>query len=178
METIQVKDKKFTISITEQQIKEQIKRIASEIDRDFSGHSPLFLTVLNGAFIFAADLIREITIPCSISFVKLSSYEGTDTTGVVKEHIGLDQSIEGRDVIVVEDIIDTGLTMKFLLDRLKCMKPASLSVCTLLVKPEKSKVPLDIQYKCFEVPNDFILGYGLDYDGFGRNTKNIYTLTE
>lgn len=178
METLQVKDKKFAVSLPEAEILHQVKRVASEINRDFAGKEPLFLAILNGSFIFAADLMREITLPSQISFVKLASYAGTSSTGVVREMIGLDTNIEGRDVIIVEDIIDSGLTMKHLIDDLKRHNPQSISICTLLLKPDNLKVDLDIAYTCICIPNDFILGYGLDYDGFGRNTKDIYTVVE
>lgn len=178
METIQVKDKKFAVSIPEAEILKQVKRVAGEINRDMEGREPVFLAVLNGSFIFAADLMREVTIPSQITFVKLASYCGVSSTGAVKEMIGLNTDIAGKDVVIVEDIVDSGLTMKCLLETLGKHGPRSISVCTLLVKPEKLQVSLDIRYKCFEIPNDFILGYGLDYDGFGRNTRDIYTVVE
>lgn len=178
METIQVKDKKFVVSISEEEILNAVKRVASEINRDFSVSEPLFLAVLNGSFMFAADLMREISLPSQISFVKLASYEGMSSSGEIKERIGLDFDVQGRDVIIVEDIVDSGLTMKHLLDRLQELSPRSLSVCSLLVKPANLKADINIRYKCFEIPNDFIVGYGLDYDGFGRNTRNIYTLAD
>lgn len=178
METIQVKDKKFVVSISEEEILRQVKRVASEINRDFSVSEPLFLAVLNGSFMFAADLMREISLPSQISFVKLASYEGMASSGQIKERIGLDFDLRGRDVIIVEDIVDSGLTMKHLLDHLQNLSPRSLSVCSLLVKPGNLKADIEVRYKCFEIPNDFIVGYGLDYDGFGRNTRNIYTLAE
>lgn len=178
METIQVRDKKFAVSIPEKEILRQVKRVAEEINRDLAGREPLFLAVLNGSFIFAADLMREITLPSEISFVKLGSYSGTVSTGHISELIGLNADIKGRDVVIVEDIIDSGLTMKHLTERLIRQEPRSLSVCTLLLKPGNLKVDLDIRYSCFEIPNDFILGYGLDYDGYGRNTRNIYTVVE
>lgn len=178
METIQVKDKKFVVSISEEEILRQVKRVAFEINHDFSASEPLFLAVLNGSFMFAADLMREISLPSQISFVKLASYEGMASSGQIKERIGLDFDLRGRDVIIVEDIVDSGLTMKHLLDHLQKLLPRSLSVCSLLVKPGNLKADIEVRYKCFEIPNDFIVGYGLDYDGFGRNTRNIYTLAE
>lgn len=178
METIQVKDKKFVVSISEEEILRQVKRVAFEINHDFSASEPLFLAVLNGSFMFAADLMREISLPSQISFVKLASYEGMASSGQIKERIGLDFDLRGRDVIIVEDIVDSGLTMKHLLDHLQKLSPRSLSVCSLLVKPGNLKADIEVRYKCFEIPNDFIVGYGLDYDGFGRNTRNIYTLAE
>lgn len=178
METIQVKDKKFAISLPAERIAQEIRRVASEINRDYAGQEPLFLAVLNGSFIFAADLLREVTIPCEITFVKLASYQGVNTTGTIREIMGLNADITGRPVIIVEDIVDTGLTMAHMLETLRNHNPKSVDICTLLVKPEKLEVQLDIRYCALEIPNDFIVGYGLDYDGFGRNTKDIYTLVD
>lgn len=178
METLQIKDKKFAVSIPEAEIRRQVKRVAEEINRDLCGRKPLFLAILNGSFVFAADLMREITLESQISFVKLASYAGMSSTGEVVDMIGLDADIEGRDVVVVEDIVDSGLTMQHVMEMLRARNPRSLAVCTLLVKPENLKVDVDIRYRCFEIPNDFIVGYGLDYDGFGRNTRDIYTVVE
>lgn len=176
MQTIQVLDKTFSESIPEADIMREVKRVAAEISRDYAGKQPVFLAVLNGSFIFAADLLREVDLPCEISFVKLASYEGTSTTGKVREVIGLNIDITNRPVIIIEDIIDTGLTMAHMIETLKNQKPASIDICSLLVKPGKLQVALDVRYCCMEIPNDFIVGYGLDYDGFGRNTKSIYTV--
>ena len=177
-ETIQVKDKTFATSIPELELKQQIKRVADEITRDYVGRQPVFLAVLNGSFIFAADLLREIDLPCEISFVKLASYQGTNSTGSIREVIGLNIDITDRPVIIVEDIVDTGLTMAHMLDTLKGHNPASIDICTLLLKPTKLQVKLDIRYCCKEIPDDFVVGFGLDYDGFGRNTKDIYTIIQ
>lgn len=177
-ETIQVKDKTFAISIPELELKQQIKRVADEITRDYAGRQPVFLAVLNGSFIFAADLLREIDLPCEISFVKLASYQGTNSTGSIREVIGLNIDITDRPVIIVEDIVDTGLTMAHMLDTLKGHNPASIDICTLLLKPTKLQVKLDIRYCCKEIPDDFVVGFGLDYDGFGRNKKDIYTIIQ
>lgn len=178
METLQIKDKKFAVSIPEAEILEQVRRVAGEINRDFAGREPVFLAVLNGSFVFAADLLREVKLPSQISFIKLASYEGTASSGAVKELVGLNADIAGRDVIIVEDIIDSGLTMEYLTGLLAQRHPHSVSVCTLLLKPGNLKVDLDIRYKCFSIPNDFIVGYGLDYDGYGRNTRDIYTVVD
>lgn len=175
-QTIQVKDKNFAISIPEAEILQRVKAVAAHINEDYKGQKPIFLAVLNGSFIFAADLLREVDLPCEISFVKLASYEGTQTTGSIRELIGLNVDITGRPVIVVEDIVDTGVTMVHMLETLKKQNPSSIDVCTLLLKPGKLQAQLDIRYCCLEIPNDFIVGYGLDYDGFGRNTRDIYTL--
>lgn len=178
MDTIKIKDKEFAISIPEERILKEVERLAAQISRDLEGKNPLFLGILNGSFMFAADLFRRITIPAEISFVKLASYEGTASTGVIKEVIGLSESISGRTIVVVEDIVDTGCTMQKLLENLGTRSPESIHVCTLLLKPEKLKVPLDVEYVALEIPNDFIVGYGLDYDGYGRNLKDIYTVVE
>lgn len=175
---IQVRDKQFAVSIPEEKIREQVKRVAAEINRDYAGQHPIFLAVLNGSFIFAADLLREVTLPCEVSFVRLASYEGMGSTGEIREIMGLNVDITGRPVIVVEDIVDTGLTMAHMLETLRKQNPADIDICTLLLKPGKLQVNLDIRYCCMEIPNDFIVGYGLDYDGYGRNTKDIYTLVE
>ncbi len=178
MDTIKIKGKEFAVSIPEEKILKEVERLAAQISRDLEGKNPLFLGILNGSFMFAADLFRRITIPAEISFVKLASYEGTASTGVIKEVIGLSESISGRTIVVVEDIVDTGCTMQKLLENLGTRSPESIHVCTLLLKPEKLKVDLNVEYVALEIPNDFIVGYGLDYDGYGRNLKDIYTVVE
>lgn len=176
--TITVKDKVFSTFLTEEQIKNEVAKTAELINRDYEGKKPLFLAVLSGSFIFAADLLRSINIPCEIAFIRVASYEGTNTTGEVKQVMGLKEDLTDRHVIVVEDIIDSGLTMKELLKMLSDKGAADVSIASLLVKPGNLKVELDIKYKCFEIPNDFILGYGLDYDGEGRNFKDIYKVLD
>lgn len=176
--TIRVKDKTFAVSIPREQIEKEVKRVAAEISRDYEGREPVFLAVLNGSFIFAADLMREVDLPCEISFVRLASYQGVTTTGEIREIMGLSIDITGRPVIIVEDIVDTGLTMAHMLETLQKHNPASVDICTLLLKPGKLQVNLDIRYCAMQIPNDFIVGYGLDYDGYGRNTKDIYTLVQ
>lgn len=178
MNVIQVSDKKFSLSMSEKEILTQVKRVASEINRDYEGKDPLFLGMLNGAFMFAADLMKEVNVPCRISFVKFSSYQGTETTGNVQEVIGLKESIKGRHVIIVEDIVDTGFTMQKTLATLAKSEPASLKVCALLCKPSKLQVDLGdaLKYVALNIPDDFIVGYGLDYDGYGRNFRDIYTI--
>ena len=178
MDPIQIKDTTFAISIPESAILKQVQRVANAIEHDYAGQNPLFLVVLNGAFVFAADLIRAVRLPSEVTFVKLSSYEGMSSTGVIKSMIGLNTDLTGRPVIIVEDIIDSGQTMVHLLDEIAAQNPASVAVCTLLVKPENLKVKLDVKYCCMEIPNDFIVGYGLDYDGYGRNLRDIYTVVE
>ncbi len=178
METVLVKDKKFTVSLPESEIQRRVAEVAAQISRDMAGKRPLLLVVLNGAFMFAADLVRGITEPCEICFVRLSSYSGTRSSGHVRQVLGLTEDIAGRHVVVVEDIIDSGLTMEGLLGMLAALGPAEVRVASLLVKPGNLKADLDIAYSCFEIPNDFIVGYGLDYDGFGRNLRDIYTVVE
>lgn len=178
MSIVQIKDKRFKTFISEDEIQQRVKAVADRINHDMEGKKPLLLAVLNGSFVFAADLMRHITIPCEISFVKLASYEGTVSTGKVVEVMGLNEDITGRDVIIVEDIVDTGKTMERMLDTLGTRNPNSLHICTLLLKPEKLKIPLNIEYAAMEIPNDFIVGYGLDYDQKGRNLRDIYTLVE
>ena len=157
---------------------ERVKAVAERINTDMADKNPLLLAMLNGSFVFAADLMREITVPCEISFVKMSSYQGTSSTGKVKQLLGLNEDIKGRTVIIVEDIVESGLTLKTLLETLKEKEPADVQICTLLFKPDCLQVPLDIKYVAMEIPNDFILGYGLDYDQQGRNLRDIYTVVE
>lgn len=178
MSIVQIKDKRFKTFISEDEIQQRVKAVADKINHDMEGKKPLLLAVLNGSFVFAADLMRHITIPCEISFVKLASYEGPVSTGKVVEVMGLNEDITGRDIIIVEDIVDTGKTMERMLDTLGTRNPNSLHICTLLLKPEKLKIPLNIEYAAMEIPNDFIVGYGLDYDQEGRNLRDIYTLVE
>lgn len=178
MHTIQIKDKTFEISIRQEEILKEVSRVADEINRDLAGKNPLFLSVLNGSFMFTADLMKRITIPCEISFVKLASYQGVTSTGTIKEVIGINEDIAGRTVVIVEDIVDTGLTMQRLLETLGTRGPREVRIASLLVKPDKLKVDLNIEYVAMNIPNDFIVGYGLDYDGLGRNYPDIYTVME
>lgn len=178
MSVIQIKDKRFKTFIPEEQIMKEVARVADEINRDLSGTNPLFISVLNGSFMFTADLMKHLTMPCEVSFVKLASYEGTSSTGKVKELVGLGDDITGRTVVIVEDIVDTGLTMKQLVETLRARGPKDIKIATLLVKSDKLKVELDINYVAMNIPNDFIVGYGLDYDGLGRNYRDIYTVIE
>jgi hypoxanthine phosphoribosyltransferase len=176
MSRVTIKDKTFETSIPEAEILKHVREVAERINHDYEGKTPLFLAVLNGAFMFAAELMREITIPCEISFVKLASYQGTTSTGKIKEVMGINENLNGRHVIIVEDIVDTGLTMKQMMESLGTRNPASVSICTLLLKPDKVQEDLDIKYAAIEIPNDFIVGHGLDYDQLGRNLRDIYTL--
>ena len=178
MSIVKIKDKTFRTFIPEDQIAERVKAVAERINKDLADKNPLFLAVLNGSFIFAADLMRNITIPCEISFVKLASYQGTTSTGVIKEVIGLNEELAGRTVVILEDIVDTGFTIKRMIETLGTRGPESVHVCTLLLKPGKLQVPLNVEYVAMEIPNDFIGGYGLDHDQQGRHLRDIYTLVE
>lgn len=178
MDKIKVRDREFTVSIPEAKILQRVAEVAAQINNDLKNENPLFLAVLNGSFVFAADLMRCMEMPCEISFVRMASYEGTSSTGKVKQLIGLKEEIKGRTVVIVEDIIDSGLTMKNLLATLEEKQPKDIRIATLLVKPGNLQVDLDIPYCCFDIPNDFIVGYGLDYDGEGRNLRSIYTVVE
>lgn len=174
--TIRIKDKTFAVSIPEADILREVDRVAAELNRDLAGKAPLFLSVLNGSFMFMADLMKRIDIPCEVSFVKLASYQGAKSTGRVKELIGLNENLEGRTVVIVEDIVDSGLTMQRLVEQLATHRPDKIHIVTLLLKPDRLMVNLDIEYVAMRIPNDFIVGYGLDYDGLGRNYKDIYTV--
>lgn len=176
MSVVKIKDKTFKTSISEKEIKARIQAVADRINHDLADKNPLFLAVLNGAFVFAADLMRMITIPCEISFVKLASYQGTTSTGKITEVMGINEDLTDRTIVIIEDIVDTGLTMKRMIESLGTRHPASVHICSLLVKPEKLQVDLNIEYAAMEIPNDFIVGYGLDYDQQGRNLPDIYTL--
>ena len=178
MNTIKVIDKTFKLSIPEEEILKRVDAVAQRINHDMADKNPLFLAVLNGSFIFAADLMRRITIPCEISFVKLASYQGTTSTGKVKEVIGINEDLHDRHVIIVEDIVETGYTVKRMVETLGTRHPASIQVCTLLQKPECLQVDLKVDYVALEIPNDFILGYGLDYNQQGRGLRDIYTIVE
>ncbi|MGE5424429.1 MAG: hypoxanthine phosphoribosyltransferase [Syntrophothermus sp.] len=176
MSLIQVKDKTFEVSIPAAKINDIVEEMAARINEDYEGKNPLFLSILNGSFIFAADLMRKITIPCEITFVKFSSYTGTSSTEKVKELIGLNEDISGRHVIVIEDIVDTGITMELLLKDLENFRPASVKLACFTFKPEAFKKTFPIDYVGIRIPNDFIVGYGLDYDGYGRNLPEIYKI--
>jgi len=176
MKSIVVKDKEFKLSIGAEVIDEAVERIAFQLNRDLIGKNPIFLVVLNGAFIFAADLYRKIEIESEISFVKLASYSGTESTSEVKELIGLNEKLRGRTVVIVEDIIDTGTTMNYLVNKLKYLGAAEVLLVALLFKPSAFREDFRIDYLGMEIPNDFIVGYGLDFDGFGRNYGDIYKI--
>lgn len=168
----------FVPYITNDTIQGRISELAQEINKDYAGKRPLFLCVLTGAFPFAADLFRAIDIDAEISFIRLKSYEGTSTTGKVKEVMGLTEDLQGRDVIIVEDIVDTGTTITKLIEDLKAKGTASIKVATLLFKPESVKFDLKPDYVGFPIPSKFIIGFGLDLDGLARNLRDIYVLEE
>jgi len=178
MDTVRIYDKTFKLSCSEAEILRSVKAVADRLNRDMAGKNPLFMAVLNGSFIFAADLLRLVSIPCEVSFVRLASYQGTMSSGKIKEVIGINEDLAGRTVVIVEDIIETGLTVKRMIDTLSTRNPASVHVCTLLQKPEKLEADINIEYVAMRIPNDFIVGYGLDYNQQGRNLRDIYTLCE
>ena len=176
MASIKVHDKTFGPFLSEQEIQQQIKKIADAINADYAGLRPMFICILNGSFMFSADLFKYLTIEAEICFIKLASYKGTTSSGQVLTAIGLDVDIIGKDVIIVEDIIDTGKTLSEFLPKLLHQQPASLKIAALLHKPEATRFPIRIDYLGFSIPNKFVVGYGLDYDGLGRNFREIYQL--
>ena len=173
---MKVKDKDFVSYLCEDEIQTKIIALASQINKDYEGAKPLFIAILNGSFMFASDLFKEIDLACEISFMKLSSYAEMNSTGNVRELIGLNENVFNREVIIIEDIVDTGHTMKNVLEQFKDRGVKSVEVVSLLIKPEALVNDVEVKYVGFEIPNKFVVGYGLDYDGFGRNTKAIYQL--
>lgn len=178
MSIIRVHDKEFGPYLDKELIDEKIQAIAGAMNRDYADKRPLFIAILNGAFMFASDLFKKITIDAEISFIKLASYKGTKSSGQVITAIGLDTDLHGRNVVIVEDIVDTGKTLSEFLPQLEHQQPASLKIAALLHKPEATVYPITVDYLGFSVPNKFLLGYGLDYDGLGRNIPSIYQLVE
>lgn len=177
MQNVKLHDKTFKLLINDADIQLRVTEIAQKINQEYHNRVPLFLGVLNGSFLFAADLFKSLNIACEISFIKVSSYEGISSTGHVKSLVGLNVDISNRDVIIIEDIVDTGDTMNYLLSELNLNKPTSIKIATMIFKPAALKHDISPDYVGFELPPDFIVGYGLDYDGLGRNLKDIYTLT-
>jgi hypoxanthine phosphoribosyltransferase len=171
-------DKKFREMITGEAISKRIDELAEQINRDYKDKDVVFLGILNGAFLFAADLFKKINLKARISFVKLASYEGTRSSGSVKELIGWNEDIKGMEVIVLEDIVDTGHTLELIVGELKIRKVSGVRIATLLFKPEAYKKKIPVDYVGFTIPNDFVVGYGLDYDGYGRNLPSVYTLVK
>ena len=178
MEAIQLKDKQFEIFLTEDVILKEIDRVAKCLNEELHDKQPLFIVVLNGAFMFASDLIGKFNFPCEVSFIRLSSYQGVNREEGLKVVHGLVERIEDQNIVIVEDIIDTGHTMAFLLDMIKSKNPASVKIATLLFKPQALQLDIKPDYTALEIPNDFIVGYGLDYDGLGRNLRNIYKVRD
>ncbi|MDB5229546.1 MAG: hypoxanthine-guanine phosphoribosyltransferase [Chitinophagaceae bacterium] len=178
MQTVSIHDKTFVPYLTEAEILGKIKELARQLDKDYKGKRPLFIAILNGSFMFSSDLFKELTIEAEICFIKLASYKGTKSTGHVITAIGLDTDITGRDVVILEDIIDTGKTINEFLPQLNNQHPATLKIAVLLHKPDASVFPVKIDYCCFSIPNKFVLGYGLDYDGLGRNLRELYQLKD
>ena len=176
MSSIKVHDKEFVSYLSSDEIAQQVRRVATEINRDYEGKKPLFIAILNGAFIFAADLFKQINVEAEICFIKLASYKGVKSTGKVITAIGLDVDLYNRELIIVEDIVDTGKTLAQFLPQLEHHHPASLKIASLLHKPDAMIHPIKIDYLGFTIPNKFVIGYGLDYDGLGRNIKEIYQL--
>lgn len=176
MDSIKILDKEFVPFINEQAIQQKISEMAEAINHDYKDKEIHFISILNGAFMFSADLFKQITVPCYIHFLKVRSYEGIRSTGAVTSIIGLSEPIENKHIIVLEDIVDTGATMQHVYKELNNLRPESLKVASLLLKPEAYKGDIKIDYICFSIPNKFVLGYGLDYDGLGRNLKDIYQL--
>jgi hypoxanthine phosphoribosyltransferase len=174
MSAIKVHDKEFEIYLTESEILSHVKNIADAINKDYEGRCPLFIAILNGSFIFAADLFKHLTIDTEISFIKLASYKGMKSTGHIITSIGLDADLFEKDIVILEDIVDTGKTLYNFIPRLKDHHPASIKIAALLHKPEATKFPLTIDYTGFSIPDKFVIGYGLDYDGLGRNFREIY----
>lgn len=179
MSRVTLHDKEFELSMPKQDIDRYVKRVAEKINADYKGkEAPIFLSILNGSFMFTADLLRYVDINCKVSFLKLSSYQGTSSTGTVRELIGLNEDIKGKSVIIIEDIVDTGITLETIISQLEVKEPLEIKIATLLYKPEAYKGSRNVDYVGKEIPNDFIVGYGLDYDNLGRNLGDIYTVVE
>ena len=174
MDKVQIKDKSFRKYILFDAIHEKVLKVAGRINEDYKKKNPVFVVVLNGAFMFASDLLKKVNVDCEIAFVKVASYEGTKSTGSVKSLIGLNHNINNREVVIIEDIVDTGETIVALLDQLNRQSPSQIKIATLLFKPKAYTKDVPIDYVAMEVSNEFLVGYGLDYDGFGRNLEDIY----
>jgi hypoxanthine phosphoribosyltransferase len=178
MPVIRVHDKSFESYLPYAEIDTRISFIAQELNNDYAAKRPLFIAILNGSFMFAADLFKKLTIDAEICFIKLASYKGTKSSGHVVTAIGLDIDIIGRDIVILEDIVDTGKTLSHFIPQLRHQQPASIKICALLHKPEATRFPLTIDYLGFTIPDKFVVGYGLDYDGYGRNIPEIYRVIE
>ena len=176
MKEIRILDKKFKELLTEKDIQKRIEELAGQLNRDLGGKDVVFLGILNGAFLFAADLFRRIDFPARISFVKLASYEGTSSSGSIKELIGWNEDIKNKTIVIVEDIVDTGNTLERIVGELVIRKAAEVRIAAMLFKPAAYTKDIPLDYIGFEIPNDFVVGYGLDFNGFGRNLPSVYTL--
>ena len=176
MSKVLIHGRTFKIKITESEIQKAVTEVANQINIDLKDKKPLFLAVLNGSFIFAADLMKKVNLECEISFMKLASYDGTSSTGTIKQLIGINEEIKGRTVVIIEDIVDTGNTLSTILEQLKDLNAAEIKIATLLFKPDAYTKTIPIDYTAIVVPNDFLIGYGLDYNGLGRNLADIYVL--
>jgi hypoxanthine phosphoribosyltransferase len=176
MPAIKVHDKSFGPYLSEETILQRVKEMAGDISKDYAGRRPLFIAILNGSFMFASDLFKQLTIEAELCFIKLASYKGMKSSGNVVTSIGLEDDLFGKEVIIVEDIVDTGKTLHNFLPKLHHQQPKSLRIATLLHKSEATEFPLELNYIGFDIPNKFVVGYGLDYDGLGRNLKEIYQL--
>ena len=169
-------DKTFVPFLSQKTIEDRINALAIQINKDYNGKIPIFLVVLNGAFLFASELLKNTDLSCEVSFIRLASYQKTESTGLVRQIIGLEHNLTGRDVIVLEDIVDTGVTISHLLKELQNYNPKSIAISTLLHKPDALLIPTKLDYVGFEIKNRFVVGYGLDYDGLGRNLNEILIL--
>ncbi len=178
MSELTILDKTFVPFLSQQDIQNKIVELGQTINKDYQNKKPLFLAILNGSFMFAADLFKTVTVESEICFIKLASYKGTQSTGHVITSIGLDSNVTNRDIIILEDIVDTGKTLFTFLPQLVNQQPSSIKIATLLHKPEATVYDVKVDYCCFNIPNKFVVGYGLDYDGYGRNTKEIYRLKD
>ena len=177
MEKIKLLDRRFKTMIPAEEIDKAVQRVADQLNERYAGKTPIFLGVLSGAFLFLSDLVRKTTFDCRLAFVKISSYEGTQSTGCIKQQLGIDFDVTGRDLIIVEDIVETGTSIDHMVNYLKELNPRSVEVCTLFFKPEKYRYEQPIKYCAMEIGNEFIVGYGLDYDQIGRNLKDIYVVS-
>jgi hypoxanthine phosphoribosyltransferase len=175
-EPIKIKDLEFIPYVTHYDILERVREIGIKINQDYENKNPLFIAVLNGSFMFASDLMKQVDLKSELTFIKVNSYDGIESTGLIKEMIGIGQSVTDRHVVIIEDIVDTGNTITHLLNEMSKMDPASIEVVTLFSKPDSHQTKLYIKYTGFDIPNKFIVGYGLDYDGYGRNYQDVYQL--
>ncbi len=178
MKKVKILDKEFAVSISSETIQQKIEQLAQQMNDNLANEDVIFLGILNGSFMFAADLFKKISVPCRISFLKLASYQGSSSSGQIKQLIGLNENLKDKTVVILEDIVDTGLTIEVIIKQLKGYDPKAIHTATLLYKPDASVNGIVPDYVGFEIPNDFVVGYGLDYDGYGRNYGDIYTLVE